>query len=74
MAHTQKREVARGTIDPRRPELRQTIVRMDAETFEEIRERAVREKTSFSEQVRLLLEWGLETAGGHEPDDGGHRP
>ncbi len=32
----------------------------DSPTFEEIRQRAVKEKTSFAEQVRLLVEWGLE--------------
>jgi hypothetical protein len=32
----------------------------DPETFEAIRTRAVREQTSFAEQVRTLVEWGLE--------------
>ena len=32
----------------------------DPQTFAEIRARAVRAQTSFAEQVRLLVEWGLE--------------
>ncbi|KKN17941.1 hypothetical protein LCGC14_0960870 [marine sediment metagenome] len=35
-------------------------VRFDPETFEEIRRRAIKEGTSFAEQVRILVEWGLE--------------
>lgn len=36
------------------------VVGFDPETFQVIRDRAIREKTSFAEQVRLLVEWGLE--------------
>ena len=35
-------------------------VRFDSETFDEIRKRAIKEGTSFAEQVRILVEWGLE--------------
>ncbi len=35
-------------------------VRFDPETFEQIRARAERERTSFGEQVRVLVEVGLE--------------
>ncbi|WP_249696470.1 hypothetical protein [Stappia sp. WLB 29] len=61
-AHTQKRPVARGTKDPRFPDHTQVVVRLDDETFAAVRARAVEEGTSFSEQVRLLIEWGLEAA------------
>ena len=40
----------------------QVVVRLDDETFHEVRDRAVTLGTSFAEQVRLLVEWGLETA------------
>lgn len=60
MRSTQKRPVARGSKDPRFPEHTQIVVRLDDETFAQIRERAVREGTSFGEQVRTLVEWGLE--------------
>ncbi len=39
---------------------RQLVVKIDSDTFEEIRARAERENTSMAEQVRLLIEWGLE--------------
>jgi hypothetical protein len=58
--HTQKRPVARGVKDPRKPDLMQIVVRIDDETFAEIRAIAVAEQTSFSEQIRMLIEWGLE--------------
>lgn len=37
----------------------QCVVIFDAETFDQIRERAMDHGTSFSEQIRLLCEWGL---------------
>lgn len=37
-------------------------VAFDSDQFEEIREQAVEDRTSFAEQVRLLVEWGLESA------------
>jgi hypothetical protein len=40
----------------------QISIRFDDLTFETIRERAKTEKTSFAEQVRTLVEWGLESA------------
>ena len=39
---------------------RRAVVIFDEDQFAEIRQRAVQEKTSFSEQVRVLCEWGLE--------------
>lgn len=41
---------------------RQVVVRMYEDQFEEIRNRAVVEQTSLAEQIRNLLEWGLEAA------------
>jgi hypothetical protein len=34
----------------------------DDETFAQIEARAAKHNTSFGEQVRLLVEWGLQTA------------
>lgn len=42
--------------------MRQVIIRLDDDTFDEVRARAVKEGTSFGEQVRLLVTWGLEDA------------
>jgi hypothetical protein len=39
---------------------RQLVVRLDDDQFEEVRSRAERCGTSVAEQVRLLIEWGLE--------------
>lgn len=35
-------------------------VYFDEDTFAEMRARAVKEKTSVGQQVRMLVEWGLE--------------
>ena len=40
---------------------RQVVVKMDTSQFEEVRDRALREGTSLAEQIRLLIEWGLES-------------
>jgi hypothetical protein len=61
---TQTRPVAKGTRDPRFPEHLQTVCRFEDELFAEIRARAISERTSFNEQVRILVEWGLEAARG----------
>lgn len=42
--------------------LRRIVVAFDEETFGEVRERATDNRTSFAEQVRILVEWGLEAA------------
>jgi hypothetical protein len=34
----------------------------DPDTFEELKQRAYKEKTSMAEQIRLMVEWGLESA------------
>lgn len=53
---TQTREVSKGSVKGGK---RGTVVYFDEETFEEIRQRAEKQQTSFGEQVRLLVEWGL---------------
>ena len=45
----------------------QTVVRFDRETFEQVRALAIRDGVSFSEKVRQLVEWGLETAAEPRP-------
>ncbi|MBO6858346.1 hypothetical protein [Roseibium sp.] len=60
MRHTQKRPVAKGCIDPKRPGQRKVVLVLDDETFEQIRDMAIKDGTSFAEQIRLLVEWGLE--------------
>jgi hypothetical protein len=62
LRHTAKRPVAKGVKDPRFPEHTQIVVRVEDELFAEIRARAEQARTSFGEQVRILLEWGLEAA------------
>ena len=42
-------------------EVSRIVIVFPDEMFQRIRERAVKAKTSFAEQVRLLVEWGLET-------------
>lgn len=51
--------VAKGVTDRR--VARRVVIAFDDETFATIRQRAIAAETSFAEQVRLLVEWGLET-------------
>jgi len=37
------------------------VVSFDPETFEQVRSRALANKTSFAEETRCLVEYGLET-------------
>jgi hypothetical protein len=60
--HTQKRSVARGCRKHRQHGRLGIVCYLDEDTFFAIRKRAVKEHTSFGEQVRILLEWGLEEA------------
>jgi hypothetical protein len=39
---------------------RQVVIKMDADQFEEVRALAAAEGTSVAEQIRNLIEWGLE--------------
>lgn len=56
------KEPGRGSKDKRQPGVTQLVIRLDDETFAQVRDRAVRAGTSVAEQMRLLIEWGLETA------------
>lgn len=60
MTHTSKRPVANGTRYANGK--RSANIFFDEETFLTLRTRAQCEGTSFSEQVRTLIEWGLESA------------
>lgn len=61
--HTQKRPVARGVR--KNPGCLQCVVELDDDTFETVRQRAIKQSTSFGEQVRILIEWGLEAETAH---------
>jgi hypothetical protein len=41
---------------------RQFVIKIDTDTAEQVIERAQRLGTSTAEQIRLLIEWGLEAA------------
>lgn len=43
---------------------RRIVIGFDDETFAEIKQRAVKSRTSFAAEVRLLVETGLETVKG----------
>lgn len=53
-------EPAIGVVNPARPNQTQTVCSFDHETFATVRALAIKNGTSFAEQVRLLVEWGLE--------------
>ena len=57
MTALKRKNPARGTKHKLK---RRTVVILDEDQFQEVRARAVRKNTSFSEQIRLLVEWGLE--------------
>lgn len=42
--------------------MKRIVVSFDTDTFDELHRRARRDGTSFAEQVRQLVEWGLEAA------------
>lgn len=44
---------------------RQVVVRMDTDQFAEVRALATEEGTSLAEQIRNLIEWGLEAVRDH---------
>jgi hypothetical protein len=56
--------LARGHVEHRQhPDaMRKIGCAFDAETFHQVRDLAAKEGTSFAEQVRQLVEWGLEAA------------
>ncbi len=42
---------------------RQVVIKMDSDQFDFIYQRALRENTSVAEQIRNLIEWGIEATG-----------
>jgi hypothetical protein len=52
--------VSRGGDGRDHGDLRRIVVAFPEETFADVRARAEKEGTSFAEQVRTLVEWGLE--------------
>jgi len=55
-----RREPAQGFCH-RTPAVRRSTTSFDEATFAQIRELAVKQETSVSEQIRQLVEFGLET-------------
>jgi hypothetical protein len=57
--------VAKG-VQHRSRQTRQSCIGFPGDLHDAIGDRAKRERTTFAEQVRLLAEWGLESAAPHE--------
>lgn len=57
MSHYTTSKQAQGIAQGK---LMKLVCNFDIETWQIIRDRAVKEKTSVAEQVRKLVEWGLE--------------
>lgn len=55
--------IGRGYADDKCPNKRRHVLRIDDETFDEVRALAVRTNRSLNEQFRILIEWGLEAEG-----------
>lgn len=53
-------DTSKQAVGCRRGKHIKIVCAFDDEMFAEVRKRAVRAKTSVAEQVRLLVEWGLE--------------
>jgi hypothetical protein len=49
---------ARGVLIP--GGRRQLVIKLDSDTFDDVRNRASRDGVSVSHMLRLLIEWGLE--------------
>lgn len=41
-------------------DLLKTVILLDPETHEQVRQMAIRDQTSFASAARMLIEWGLE--------------
>lgn len=63
--HTRKREVAKGVVRPN-GEIG-VVVHLPPEMFQKIRQIAIEEGTSWGEQCRIFLEWGLEESDDETP-------
>lgn len=57
---SRKCPLAKGHIKSNWPGMVRVVCAFDEETFGEIRKLAEKAETSFAEQVRRLVEWGLE--------------
>ena len=53
-------KIGKGWTDERSPFIKRHVVRMDEETFEQVRKLAQENNMNLSEQFRTLVEWGLE--------------
>ena len=62
IGRNKSRPVAFGTPDPKRPHIRRVLVAFDNDTFADIRQQAIAAHVSFAEQLRTLVEWGMESA------------
>ena len=60
MASARRQPLARGVRNPRHPGKLAVVVHFDDDMFATLRTRALREGTSFGEQVRFMVQWGLE--------------
>jgi hypothetical protein len=61
--HYRKKDPGRGV---RRGCHIQHVVRFDDQTFEQVRAKALRDRSSLSEAIRQLVEFGLEAEAGVE--------
>ena len=59
-----KRPVATGTRRPHDPGMVIINIRLDEETFQEVRKLAIANKVSFGSKIRELIEFGLEDTKG----------
>lgn len=55
------RERVRPVKGFKRHHMKRIVVQFDPETFDEIEALAAKDKVSFAEKVRQIVEWGLET-------------
>ena len=60
--HTAKRPPASGSRKHHQNGKVGLVCYFEADTFDVLRARAVRENTSVAEQIRTLVEWGLESS------------
>lgn len=65
MQERKRRAPAAGYVH-RTPEVLRSTTSFDAATFGRIRQLAAQQQTSVSEQIRQLVEFGLETLAEHE--------
>lgn len=56
----QQRNISPGKGFQRSDDMRQFVIKIDNATAEQVIARARKERTSTAEQIRLLIEWGLE--------------